>query len=173
MQDEPTEIEVAYIAGLLEGEGTFLRKGFCPIIQIGMTDLDVIEEAAKVINIGNRKIYIENDKRPNHKLKYAFCLAGRDALKWMKLIRPYMRSRRGKEIDEIIEDMLSGRPHYELGKNFCKRGHSIKYPHEYFQHTDGARRCKKCMRVKVKYPIIIPDNTNPNYIFVNPFEKAS
>jgi hypothetical protein len=169
LRDEPSEIEVAYISGLLEGEGTFLRKGFCPIIQIGMTDLDVIEEAAKIINIGHRKIFIEDDKRPNHKLKYAFCLAGRDALKWMKLVRPHMRSRRGKEIDEIIENISNNRPHYELGSDFCKRGHSIKNYWEYFHQIDGGRRCKKCVGVRIKVPIIISSN---NELFINPFKKV-
>jgi hypothetical protein len=173
LQDEPTEIEIAYIAGLLEGEGTFLRKGNCPIIQVGMTDDDVIEKAAKIINIGNRKIHIEEDKRPNYKTKYIICLAGRDAMRWMKLIRPHMCSRRGEEIDNIIEDILEARPFYELGKDYCKNGHSIRYACEYFQHFDGARRCKRCVGVKPKYPLIIPNNPDPNYIFINPFEKVS
>lgn len=174
MQNEPTEIEVAYISGLLEGEGTFLRKGYCPIIQLGMTDKDVIEKASIIINIGDRRIYIQEDKRPKYKTKYIICLAGRDALKWMKLIRPYMCSRRGKELDQIIEDIIKNRPHYELGKDYCTRGHSIRYEGEYFNQFDGGRRCKICAGVKpkrIKYPNEI--NQDPNYKFINPFEARS
>jgi hypothetical protein len=174
LQDEPTEIEIAYIAALLEGEGTFLRKGFCPIIQLGMTDLDVIEKAARIINIRDRKIHASDDKRPNHKIKHVICVAGRDAMKWMKLIRPHMCSRRGMEIDGIINAIAIARPFYELGSNFCKRGHSIKNPWEYFQHSDGGRRCKRCMGVIPKLSvrfIPIDKNFTRNHPGYNPFTR--
>ena len=148
MPEEPTEIEVAYIAGLLEGEGTFLNKGLCPIIQVGMTDDDVIEKVADIINIGNRRIHIQEDKRPKYKTKYIICLAGFDAFKWMKLIRPHMCSRRGKELDEIIETIIKYRPYIELGKDFCQKcGESIRYEGEYWNRADGVKTCKRCQRV--------------------------
>jgi hypothetical protein len=171
LQDGPTEIEIAYIAALLEGEGTFLRKGFCPIIQLGMTDRDVIEKAAAIIDIGSRKIHIDKSSRPKCKTKYVICLAGRDAMKWMKLIRPYMCDRRGREIDWIIKDIISARPFYELGSNFCKRGHSVKHSWEYYMNSDGGRRCKRCMGMKVVAPLKIVND--PIRAAINPFKRVS
>ena len=51
-----TEIEIAWLAGLLEGEGSFGLTGYAakkskvfPTISLAMTDLDIIERAGALI----------------------------------------------------------------------------------------------------------------------------
>ena len=58
-----------------------------------------------------------------------------------------MGNRRGRELDEIIKDMDRERPFYELGEGYCKRGHSVRFPQEYWLSNIGNKKCKRCAGV--------------------------
>jgi hypothetical protein len=50
------EFELYWLAGLLEGEGSFVKgppsRPNCPIVQLAMTDGDVVERAARLLGRG-------------------------------------------------------------------------------------------------------------------------
>lgn len=163
-----TEATIGYIAGLLEGEGSF---GFVSeassTIYLKMTDYDVVLKAASIMGVNPNKIRLAQ-KVLDHKQGYEFRLFGRDAIKWMRIIRPFMGERRGAKINEIVNTILSKKPFYELGDDFCpKAGHSIKHSWEYNIQLDGSRQCRRCHGNKIRPPF------NPqyklNHIFINPF----
>ena len=117
-----SEAEIGYIAGLWEGEGYFtLVDGSAPRIRLAMTDYDVLVKAAVIMSIDVIKIRVVRKSGPKLKTLYAFDLNGRDAIKWMRIIRPHMGIRRGAKIDEIIDIIISHKPYYELGNDFCPK----------------------------------------------------
>lgn len=64
-----TENEAAWLAGLLEGEGSFITLQLPdgrerPIISLQMTDQDVVERAAQIVGIG--KVRSASPKNPKH-----------------------------------------------------------------------------------------------------------
>lgn len=106
-QDDPSavpEIDVAWLAGLLEGEGTFYvnytnaRRYNYPKIAVNMTDQDVIARAAALFgtSIYTMPMYTEG------KQQWKAQCSGERAARWMRRLRPYLGERRGAKVDEIL-----------------------------------------------------------------------
>jgi hypothetical protein len=102
-----TDIEAAWLAGLLEGEGYFQITKPRPhhptqvVIRLAMTDKDVVEKAARLLN--NIPVN-EKAKTTERKTIYAISLSKRDEVEKILLqILPFMGSRRSKKINECLE----------------------------------------------------------------------
>lgn len=125
--------EIAWIAGLLEGEGCFLSpKGrYCsPIIQLIMTDKDVMIKAAKIL--GTKKVIkCKQDTRgKNPKQLYRTNVYGSRAIQWMMTLYTLLGERRQMKVREIIEAFKT-RPHspYPERKSYS-RGATIVWSKE-------------------------------------------
>ena len=101
------DIDAAWLAGLLEGEGYFQitkPRHHHPtqiVIRLSMTDKDVVEKAAKLLN--NVPIN-EKAKTTERKTIYAISLTKRDEVEKVLLqILPYMGSRRTQRINECLK----------------------------------------------------------------------
>jgi len=57
-------LEVAWLAGILEGEGSFISKGQARI-QVAMTDQDIITRLAELTGVG--RVYAVRRQKPHHK----------------------------------------------------------------------------------------------------------
>jgi len=97
--------KIMWIAGLLEGEGSFSHKGSGTdrniVIQCHMTDLDVLERLQEYIGRGQINGPYKNGKE-HHKQRYMFQLHGLYAYNIMKSILPYMSKRRKQRIEELL-----------------------------------------------------------------------
>jgi hypothetical protein len=107
------DIDAAWLAGLLEGEGYFQitkPRHHHPtqiVIRLSMTDKDVVEKAAKLLN--NVPIN-EKAKTTERKTIYAISLTKRDEVEKVLLqILPYMGSRRTQRINECLKDIQERR----------------------------------------------------------------
>jgi len=102
--------EFYYIAGLLEGEGSF---GFYsgPTIQIYMTDYEPIRRLRHYMKadvaIRNRKNY--STSQLCKKTQYIFRVHGSLAIQWMMTIYPLMSPRRKEQIRNVITSWKLGR----------------------------------------------------------------
>jgi hypothetical protein len=101
-----SEIDAAWLSGLLEGEGYFQITKPRPnhpiqvLIRLSMTDKDVVEKAANLLNVPvNCKA-----ETSQKKTIYSLTLSRRnDVEKVLIQILPHMGSRRGKKIKECID----------------------------------------------------------------------
>lgn len=101
---ELTTKEWCWIAGIFEGEGSFMSPPLsspnCPVMQIEMTDEDVIASVARLLD-GS---YSTNKPRKNtHKKSYAWRAKGTRARDMMLKIQPLMGIRRSNEIDAALK----------------------------------------------------------------------
>ena len=118
----------AWIAGLFEGEGTFIMsKGKSKGISITSTDLDVLE---KIQNYCGGTIYTNKIKNPKWKISYVWVIRTEGALKFLKMIEPFLLSRRlqrsidwinglpkGNKNEKIILDLFyKGLTHEKIAK---------------------------------------------------------
>lgn len=100
-----TEIELAWLAGLLEGEGSFLfaspsQYKAAVSINLQMTDRDVVERAAGLMGGAWRSW---KDKRnPAWKETYVVHVRGRRAAELMRLLLPHMGKRRTGRILAVL-----------------------------------------------------------------------
>jgi hypothetical protein len=87
--------ELHWLAGLLEGEGSFMAgppsNPRMPIISLHMTDQDVI---ARVGRIFSRKPHSVRRRDPRWQPSYLVRVTGGRAVHWMTLLRPLMGERR-------------------------------------------------------------------------------
>ena len=91
--------DIAWLAGLIEGEGSFGFKKGCPRIEIQMTDADVVSRAASVLGVKPRAPWIRKD---GYKPVWACCAFGSRAIGWMMTLLPLLGERRRARIAEIV-----------------------------------------------------------------------
>ena len=104
-----TKVEIAWLAGLIEGEGCFLRKKrqrgvtFQPIVQIRMSDKDVIDRAAALMG-GNVKPMRPSDKTtyPHKKQMWEVRVYDTKARTVMEAVYDLMGARRQAKIEDIL-----------------------------------------------------------------------
>lgn len=108
------EVETAWCAALLEGEGSFTlgaksnRVNSIKVKQLritcAMTDLDVLETLKMYSGIGNINGPRIDKRRPNSKPLYTWSATKRAAVQpFLQTIRPFMGLRRGAKIDELLK----------------------------------------------------------------------
>lgn len=110
-----SELDIVWLAGLLEGEGCFTPDTNCgkykrrsPRVKLKMTDRDVVERAAALMDVECRPV-----KDPSHlalvrtgKAKQAFSASatGDRGRAVMRAVLQYMGKRRTEKILESLED---------------------------------------------------------------------
>ncbi len=105
------EEALAWLAGLLEGEGSFMiTKCHCkngktyryPRIGVTMTDRDVIARAALMFGTG---VYDIKPSGPNSYLpQFRTGIGGQKAYEWMLKLYSFMGARRKSQMDKAINE---------------------------------------------------------------------
>lgn len=103
--------QLAWLAGLMEGEGSFARgspaKPRRPTTSICMTDEDVIR---RVCELWGTRVWLMKQKNPRYKPPYRTELVGGSAVAMMALLRPHLCARRQAQIDEAVATFQPLRP---------------------------------------------------------------
>jgi hypothetical protein len=96
-----TYTDIAWMAGLLEGEGCFSGRRYrTPTrIQVCSTDKDVMDRAAELFG---QKVNGPYRHGTNKKFYWMVVLTGNRSIGWMMTIYPYMGVRRKAKIREIV-----------------------------------------------------------------------
>lgn len=138
-----TSVQIAWIAGLLEGEGCFYF-GSSPRIQFATSDHDT---AIKIRDIINLEINIRNlPLQPDRKQMYEFAIYGTLAASWMMTIYYLMSNRRKDKIREVLNGWKVSRSLSNDGH--CINGHNLKiFSRDYRVHINGAKYCMHCKRI--------------------------
>ena len=105
--------DIAWLAGFLEGEGSFLvrsdRKPHTPRIAFGTTDQDVGKKAAKLLGVKLNGPYIKHQDR---KPVYEVSVTGFHAASWMMTLYVLMGKRRKAAIKAALKVWRSSPPIY-------------------------------------------------------------
>jgi hypothetical protein len=95
--------DLHWLAGLLEGEGTFVAgppsAPRSPGVQLSMADRDVVERAAALLECA---VTIVPARRDGWRTAYCARIRGVRAVAWMERLRPLLGSRRQEQIDRAI-----------------------------------------------------------------------
>jgi len=93
--------EVAWLAGLFEGEGYIFYASRSWRMGITMTDEDVIREAHRVAVVG--KVYGPYEGKGNRKPSWRWQVSNRREVEQVAMmIRPYLFGRRKQQVDECL-----------------------------------------------------------------------
>lgn len=96
-------LEIGWVAGILEGEGSFHSKENFLQVRCTMTDLDTINKLREVTGIGTFSTWHRNGKEPNRKDAYNWTVSKRnDIIHLLCSIVPLMGERRRTQIDKLL-----------------------------------------------------------------------
>ena len=144
---ELTDNELHWVAGLLEGEGSFIltwkgkktKRYPAYIVQCNMTDRDVVARLADLLQIGHLSKK-QIPKQKNHKPFWSWRLNKRDEVKaLLELLLPLMGKRRQAKIQKILnteENHPALKPHhgtrnmyerYKCRCQLCKDANSARF----------------------------------------------
>src|SRR5262249_42793663 len=119
-----------------------------PRIGVAMTDFDVIERIARIMQT---KVYGPYDKG-KHKPQCGCYLTGQKAAGWMMTLLPLMGQRRRSQIASAIENWKAFRPENRRrapapgrSANFKKKGRSMATCHP-DRHVVGFGLCYMCWK---------------------------
>lgn len=124
--------DIAWLAGLLEGEGSFGHIGNCLTVQLTMTDRDIVERAGKLCGYTN--ITERKRREAHHKTQYGWQVSGAKAERVMRLILPFMGERRSQKIKELL-------PLFEQRQKMTPS--TLVCPHVE-NYRQGRTVCQKC-----------------------------
>jgi len=98
-----SELEIAWAAGIIEGEGCVTLHSEHPYLTVDMTDRDVIEKLVIIFPTATFRGPYFHKSKPQHKPRFRFDAFGTKALPILREIYPYMLSRRKARIDEVLK----------------------------------------------------------------------
>jgi hypothetical protein len=120
----------AWIAGLLEGEGSFIAsrgaRSSYPVIKVEMCEREVVERAACVLDT---RVWFVPAGTEGWRPTYVAQIAGHRAAEWMRALRPYMGLRRTAAIDAALSAYRPIRliaPPLDCVVEGCKRPHRAR-----------------------------------------------
>lgn len=106
--DQAHDVDLAWLAGLLEGEGSFMvgppsapRR---PAIQMSMTDGDVVARAAAILGC---RVFVIRPRKKHWSVAYGLRLRGLGAVRWMTALRPFLGKRRQGQVDRAVASYQS------------------------------------------------------------------
>jgi hypothetical protein len=96
---------LSWLAGLLEGEGTFAstcdKKGTCyPVISVNMCDGSVVRNAARLLDAPS--VALREARYEQWRPTFVAQVGGAHAAEWMKRLRVFMGHRRTEAIDAAL-----------------------------------------------------------------------
>lgn len=95
--------EIAWLAGLLEGEASFMLKRGNTIISMQMTDRDVMERAAAILGAKLGDYARKPKGKASYLPVYHLAIHGTKAIGWMMTLYGLMGERRRAKILQILK----------------------------------------------------------------------
>lgn len=142
--DHVTEAELAWIAGVYEGEGCLTHNKKCWSLRVGMTDRDVIDRLQAMTGMG--RVTTNPREKQGGKPYHTWSVsAQQDLATLVNRMLPWMGERRRARALEYLEWFAEWRqlPYVRNPPTHCRRGQ-----HPYEGNRGSGSRCKACAAEK-------------------------
>lgn len=104
-----TDEDRAWLAGLLEAEGTFVCRQRGAAIRAQMTDEDVIARAGRIIQVG--RCWAITPKNPRHKRSWTLSVGQRENVAWLAMeMAPLLGARRRLAVAKVLASVDPAAP---------------------------------------------------------------
>lgn len=133
--------EIAWLAGILEGEANFTNTNGSPTIRVEMADEDVIQKIALLFK---RPYYIRDRRDANWRQYHYVGIYGTPAIEWMYTIFSFMGIRRKHTITLLINSWKAKEIHNSI--DFFRCGHPKIASNTYSGGGSKSKytRCRIC-----------------------------
>lgn len=136
-----SEAEIAWAAGLFEGEGSaFVGSGQRQaVVTVQMTDEDVVRRFSQIMDCGHVRSYVKAGKRKD--VWHWTAGKAEDVIAVLELLMPYLGERRRAKALIVIDAARA----IVSRRDLCKRGHDLNDPTHCYTHAKtGKRHCRTC-----------------------------
>jgi hypothetical protein len=131
--NELTPAEVAWLAGIYEGEGSCaITRGRAIRVEIMMTDQDVVDRIYTLTGLGS--VHILPPRGDKYKTAYRWSIGSIDAVEFLQSVIPWLGERRAGRALDAIQNWKTNKRQSTLGDTECINGHVYETP--------GNRRTK-------------------------------
>lgn len=119
--------EVAWLAGIYEGEGSCaITTGRAIRVEIVMTDQDTIERIRTITGLGSVRSLTRRDEK--YKDAWRWSIGSSDAVAFLTAILPWLGQRRLERAQKAIENWKTNKRQSSAGDTECVKGHSYDAP---------------------------------------------
>jgi intein/homing endonuclease len=158
------ESEIAWLAGIYEGEGSCaITNGRAIRVEIVMTDRDVMDRIQSITGLGS--IHIVPARGKKHKEAYRWSIGSFEAVQFLLMIAPWLGERRAARAQKAIDNWNTNKRQSTKGDTQCVKGHAYdapdnrrtKYGTCHLCNLEASRRYRERIRARIK-----PDASQPN-----------
>lgn len=138
--------DLHWIAGFLEGEGTFCRCGGTINVSVSQVQKEPLE---RLFNFLGGNIICVTPNNPNRKTYYKWDIFGETAEILIKTVFSLMSPKRKNKISEVLSWYASrpGRNFVKSGRKTCRKGLHQWNDTNTFVDYRGKRTCRLCNRL--------------------------
>lgn len=155
---DATPEQIAWAAGLFEGEGCFhasTRKTGKRVVamRLSMTDRDVVDRFASIMPYGTVRTprRMSGEGREHHKPIHEWnSQTAVHVVEMVNMLLPYLGARRRAKALDVSAVCQEMQPHFR-DRTHCPQGHPYEGDnlwHEYRKNGVVARVCRECKRTK-------------------------
>lgn len=152
--NELTDVQVAYLAGIYEGEGSCaITSGRAIRVEIVMTDQDVIHNIRNITGLGSVKSVAPRAEK--HKTAYRWSIGSKDAVLFLEAIYPWLGQRRGDRALDAINNWKTNKTQSSPNDTECVHGHSYLPPNKrtrygtcHLCNLEASRRYREKVRAQ-------------------------
>jgi hypothetical protein len=143
-----TLLDIAWAAGLFEGEGCFSHNKIAPSCVLASVDEDVIRRFAAIVGIGSLRLDARSARGKRGQDIWYWATAGYPSVQYVTaLFWPWLHSRRRARISDLLREYAL-RPAQNQRRDTCSRGHDQTNPANVYTHKKPGgrtwRHCKVC-----------------------------
>lgn len=140
-----TDVQLAWIVGIFEGEGcSYIRGASRIVLEIQMTDRDVIERVQTYTRVGT----ISSRPLPSGKTVYIWSVGKcDDAADLLRKMLPHLGDRRRRKADSLLSKWDESVKPKRMWTH-CIHGHAFAGRNLVLQ--DGRRRCRTCRNERTR-----------------------
>lgn len=131
--------DLAWIGGLLEGEGSFAIRNGCATIDLQMSDRDTVKRACEILGVPIGARSRQPKGKPSYKPIWHTKVCGIRAISWMMTLYQFFGERRQQKITEILGSWKASKaaPRAPRGQRFMAVCHPDRV-------RAGRMLCKTC-----------------------------
>lgn len=95
------DVEIAWAAGLFEGEGSFRKAKTSVVATVTSTDFDVLEKFAEIVGVG--RLWGPRQREAHLKPIWDWIASGDDAIAVVEAFAPHLGRRRTEQVRAVME----------------------------------------------------------------------
>ena len=141
-------IDLYWVAGFIEGEGTFSGYKGNFHISAAQVQREPLERLVRIVG-GTISGPFQKNSTPNTQPIHVWRICGKAAIEWMLALRPIMSPRRTGQLDDAVFHYFTRTKIRGGGLgSYCFRGHHVAGDNIYSAGR-GKFRCRSCMDMHV------------------------